>query len=235
MFEDLVTTKQYQTKEEYIFETLRTAILQCKILPEERLVIDHLATSFGVSSIPIRTALQRLEAEGLVEIIPHTGAIVSAISADTIDELFSILSSLEVIAFRVAARKIQNQDIEAISDILEAMDEAVKQQDVDRWCDDNRKFHVSIAEISQMNLLIEFTKRIFDQWGRIRRFYLPKEVFIHRLTQAQNDHREMFELLKQQKGEELATKAMLHNTAAKDAYQKWINSNVAKDNELETA
>jgi DNA-binding GntR family transcriptional regulator len=223
MFEGMVTAKPYQTKEEYIFDTLREAILQCKILPEERLVIDHLATTFGVSSIPIRTVLQRLQSEGLVEIIPHTGAVVSRVSLDTIDELFSILGSLESIAFSAAARKIQEGEIKELENILEAMDKSSVAEDVNQWSDLNRSFHIRIAEISQMKLLVDFTKRVFNQWDRLRRYYLFKEVFVQRLGQSQNDHREMFELLKQHKGDELVTRAVKHNNSAKEAYQRWIN------------
>lgn len=227
MFEGMAPAKPYQTKEEYIFDTLREAILQCKILPEERLVIDHLATNFGVSSIPIRTVLQRLQAEGLVEIIPHTGAVVSGVSLDTIDELFSILSSLEGIAFSAAARKISEGETRELERVLDAMDNASAAEDVNQWSDLNRTFHIRIAEISQMKLLIDFTKRVFDQWDRIRRFYLFKEVFSQRLRTSQNDHREMFDLLKEHKGDELAVKAVKHNTSAKEAYQKWIKDHPA--------
>jgi DNA-binding GntR family transcriptional regulator len=227
MLEGLNPGKQYQTKEEYIFETLRTAIMQCKILPEERLVIDQLATTFGVSSIPIRTVLQRLQVEGLVEIIPHTGAIVSGVSLETIDEIFSILGALESIAFVAAIRKIQDKDIKALELVLEAMDKATREDDVDAWSENNRNFHIRIAKIAQMNLLAEFTKRIFDQWDRIRRFYLVKDVFSQRINTAQSDHRQMFTLLIEHKGEELAAKAVEHNTSAKQAYQKWIHAHKA--------
>lgn len=224
MFEGLNANKMYQTKEEYIFETLRSAIMECKIPPDERLVIDQLAATFGVSSIPIRTVLQRLQVEGLVEIIPHTGAVVSSVSLDTIDELFSILGALESIAFVTAARKIQDRDIKDLKHVLDVMDKAAAEDDVDTWSENNRNFHIRIAKISQMKLLIAFTKRIFDQWDRIRRFYLIKEVFSQRLAKAQSDHWEMFGLLKEHKGEELAAKAVIHNTLAKEDYLKWINA-----------
>ncbi|NTV35482.1 MAG: GntR family transcriptional regulator [Anaerolineaceae bacterium] len=229
MLDGLTPTKTYLTKEEFIFNSLREAIMQCKILPGERLVIDHLSEVYKVSSIPIRTVLQRLQAEGLVDIIPHTGAVVSGISLDTIDELFTILSSLENIAFSVAVRKITEQDIADLERIMVIMDRAAEQANADEWSDYNRIFHIRIAEIAQMNILIDFTKRIFDQWERIRRFYLFKEVFAHRLPQSQNDHRDMFELLKQHKAAELTEKTSQHNTLAKNAYQTWINTTIVKD------
>lgn len=232
MLEGFLPTKSYQTKEEYIFETLRDAILQCKIQPEERLVIDHLASTFGVSSIPIRTVLQRLQSEGLVEITPHAGAVVSSISPDTIDELFSILGLLEGIAFLSAAQKIKDSDINQLESILNEMDKAASNENADQWSDYNRNFHIRIAEIAQMGLVVDFTKRVLDRWDRMRRFYMFKEVFSHRLAKSQGDHRLMFELLKQRKGEELVETASQHNAIAKQAYINWIHTHVNGEQKL---
>ncbi len=229
MFEGLVPAKTYLTKEEYIYSTLREAIMQCKILPGERLVIDHLSDAFKVSSIPIRTVLQRLQAEGLVDIIPHTGAVVSEVSLDTIDEIFTILGSMEYLAFSGAVKKITDKDVKDLDHILTAMDKASVEGNADKWSENNRRFHLRIAEIAQMKLLVDITSHIFDQWERIRRFYLFKEVFEHRLAQSQHDHREMFELLKQRKVAELAEMTSRHNLAAKEAYQTWIHSHIVNN------
>jgi len=225
MFEGLVPAKPFQTKEEYIYETLRAAILQCKIQPEEKLVIDQLAASLGVSTIPIRTVLQRLQIDGLVEIIPHTGAQVAGISLDTVDEIFSILGAFESIALPAAARKITEKEIAELGNILVAMDEAVTMNNANQWSQLNRQFHLRVAEIAQMPLLTDFTKRVFDQWERIRVYYL-KDVLAQRLPKAQQEHHEIFELLRERRGDELAAKAVAHNMQAKESYQSWINSHL---------
>jgi len=225
MIEGFVPAKSFQTKEEHIYQTLREAILQCKIQPEEKLVIDHLASNFGVSTIPIRTVLQRLQIEGLVEIIPHTGAQVAGISLNTVDEIFSIMGAFESIAFPAAAQKINKKEINEIEQLVAAMDKAADHQDANEFAQLNRKFHIRIAEIAQMRLLTDFTNRIFDQWERIRVYYL-KDVLLQRLAKAQQEHREILDLLREKKGDELASKAIFHNMAAKEAYQSWINSRI---------
>ncbi len=227
MLEGIVPGKPFQTKEESIYQNLRTAILQCKIQPEEKLVIDHLAVTFGVSTIPIRTVLQRLQIEGLVEIIPHTGAQVASISLDTVEEIFSIMGAFESIAFPAAARKITKKETSELEYLMNAMDKAAAEQDANEFAQLNRKFHIRVAEIAQMHLLTDFTNRIFDQWERIRVFYL-KDVLTQRLPQAQQEHREIFQLLCDKKADELAAKAIIHNVAAKKSYQNWINSHLQK-------
>ena len=87
MFNAQFPQKPHLTKEEYVYNTLRTAIMRCELAPGKKLVIDNLSTELGVSPIPIRGALQRLQAEGLVEITPHTGAVVSEISPIALDQV----------------------------------------------------------------------------------------------------------------------------------------------------
>ena len=63
----------HRTKQEFVYRTLRDAILRCELQPGERLVIDDLARRLNVSIIPVREALQLLQAESLVQVVPHVG------------------------------------------------------------------------------------------------------------------------------------------------------------------
>jgi len=223
MLEEIMPARPFQTKEEYVYEALRTAILQCKLSPGERLVIDHLTTTFGTSTIPIRSALQRLQAEGLVEIVPHAGAVVSEISTDMVTEIFAILGALESIAFEFAAQKVQDSDLVRLEGILEQMEQAYQNGEIDRWSDLNGEFHLRVSEITGMELLQEFTRRTLNYWGRIRLCYLKGMVSI-RIPPAQAEHREMLELLKQRQGKQLAAKVAQHNWQAREAYLGLIQS-----------
>ncbi len=221
--EGLVPSKPFQTKEEYIYDYLRTAILQCKIEPGARLVIDHLTSTFGSSTIPIRTALQRLQAEGLVEIVPHTGAVVTEISVDSLVEVFTILEALERIAFEKAAEKIQPEDFSELEQLMAEMERSQRAGEIDRWSDLNSQFHHRIAKISGMKLLTDFMDRTLNYWGRVRRYYLA-EIASERVPQAQADHRELLALLKAGKTAELLEKVAQHNRQALKAYQRLMQS-----------
>jgi len=223
MLEGLVPPKPFQTKEEYIYETLRTAILQCKLLPGEKLVLDQLSSVLGVSTIPIRAALQRLQTDGLVEIVPHAGAVVSEISIDDLKEIFTILEALEGIAFEYASQRATDSDLVKLEDLVNGMDQAYQNGDIDRWSELNSEFHCSVSKITQMDLLSEYTCRTFSFWERIRRYYL-KEIVSNRIPNAQAEHHEMIELLKGRKSKELAAKASQHNRQAREAYEKLIQS-----------
>src|SRR5450432_3541354 len=79
----------------HIFERLRDDILARRLPPGARLVESDLTLRFTVSRGPVREALRRLAAEGLIEHVPHRGALVRRLSAREIRELFQIRIELE--------------------------------------------------------------------------------------------------------------------------------------------
>ncbi|MBN1218047.1 MAG: GntR family transcriptional regulator [Anaerolineae bacterium] len=210
--------KLHLTKEEYVYTILRTAIMRCELKPGEKLVIDSLSSELGVSPIPVRAALQRLQAEGLVEITPHTGAMVSKISPAMVNEIFLLLEALECMAFGVLAQKISDQDIDCLRTLVTAMEEAFLTDNISRWSDLNMEFHRVIAQITQMKMLIDFTDRVWDSWSRLRHCYLTP-IVSERMAQSQAEHRQMIELLQRGETGELIALARQHNSQARETYQ----------------
>jgi DNA-binding GntR family transcriptional regulator len=214
--------KLHRTKEEYAYDTLRAAITRCELKPGEKLVIDNLSSELGVSPIPIRGALQRLQAEGLVEITPHTGTIVSEISPDTVSEIFVLLESLETIAFKVAASKANASDIGYLRQLVEEMELALQASEADQWYDINNQFHLAIARMTDMKMLLRFTSRALDSRDRLRNFFLESFISV-RMSEAQGEHHHMIDLLESGDVDGLTALVAQHNRKAKEAYQKLIN------------
>jgi DNA-binding GntR family transcriptional regulator len=219
--------KFYRTKEEFAYEVLRESILQCTLKPGSKLVMDHLSVELDVSPIPIRSALQRLQAEGLVEITPHTGAVVSPISTDMVAEVFALLETLERTAFQAAAEKAREEDLARLRQSVQAMDLAVEEGDSQGWSALNSQFHRQIAEVSGMDLLVEFTQRTLDRWDRLSRCFFS-EVISVRMAQAQAEHRQVLALLEKGDVQGLEKLAERHNRLAQKAYQELIEAQHAE-------
>ena len=86
--------QSYRTKSELVYATLRSAIMRCDLEPGTRLIIDDISESLGVSHIPVREALNPLQSEGLVTVVPHSGATVAPVSPGDVVEIFSIMEGL---------------------------------------------------------------------------------------------------------------------------------------------
>lgn len=213
--------KPYRTKEEYVYDTLRSAITRCELKPGQKLVIDNLSSELGVSPIPVRSALQRLQAEGLVEITPHTGTIVSEISPDTVDEIFALLEALESVAISVAASKATDSDIAQLRELVNEMELALQAGNANYWYDLNNRFHLAIAQITQMKMLFRFTSRALDSRDRLRNLFLEPFVSV-RMSEAQVEHCQMLELLEHRNTEGLKPLVAQHNQRAQKAYKNLL-------------
>src|SRR6185503_133773 len=161
----------HRTKQEFVYTTLRAAIMKCELQPGERLVIDDLARRLSVSAIPVREALQLLQSDGLVLLTPHVGATVAPISPESILEVFTVLEGLESVATRAAVGRAREEDLAGLDRIVRAMDEALEGGRHDEWADLNTRLHLAISRMAGMPMLLEMTERVLDHWDRVRRFY----------------------------------------------------------------
>ncbi|HTN98462.1 MAG TPA: GntR family transcriptional regulator, partial [Nordella sp.] len=93
-----------------VVDALRRRILDGEFAAGAQLRQDSLAKEFGVSRIPIREALLQLDAEGLVKILPHRGAVVSELSVAEIKELFDLRALLEPRLLRLSAPHLTEKD-----------------------------------------------------------------------------------------------------------------------------
>jgi DNA-binding GntR family transcriptional regulator len=87
-----------------IHEALGAAIMSGGLDPGTRLREISLANHFGVSTTPLREALRRLDFEGLIDVHPRRGAVVTALTPATVAQLYEIRTILETGAVRLAAR-----------------------------------------------------------------------------------------------------------------------------------
>jgi DNA-binding GntR family transcriptional regulator len=214
--------KPYQTKQEWVYSTLKDAIQSCSLAPGTRLTLDDLAEQLKVSRVPVREALLQLQVEGLVDMTPHAGAVVSPISLDSIYELFMILEELEVLAGIAVAERSRPEDLVRLEDILEDMAAAVVKGDDERWAELNTEFHKEISHLSGMPFLQQITEKALEKWDRMRRCFLT-EVLHARTDQAHQEHRQICVALKEGDVEAVEGRLRAHNRHALEAYLAYLS------------
>lgn len=152
-----------QTKQDHAYNALKRRITRGDMLPGQRVVVNRFAHEIGTSAIPVREALLRLEAEGLVEITPHVGAVVSHITGQMIERTLETLAVMEGYATRVAA-----DHAGAILEDLEGrhleMQAAAEREDWEAFSEANRRFHFAIYGVVSNGVL---TKAIEDLWAQL--------------------------------------------------------------------
>ena len=212
---------RYRTKQEFVYRTLRDAIMKCELPPRQRLVIEDLARELQVSAIPVREALKLLQSEGLVTNVPHTGSTVSAIARDSITEIFGLMEGLELVATRKAAERMTAEDAAGLEATVREMDDALRDGRHEEWADLNSKFHLGISRLSGMPLLHEMMERVMAHWDRLRRCYFDG-VLSNRMEQAQEEHRALLCVMKTRDLPELEQAVKQHNQGALEAYAEYL-------------
>lgn len=213
--------RTYRTKSRLVYVTLRSAIMRCELEPGTRLIIDDISETLGVSHIPVREALNQLQSEGLVIVIPHSGATVAPVSPGDVTEIFSIMEGLEIVATRVAAERASDEDLASLAALLEPMDQAVAAQEPETWAELNIGFHRHIAQLTGMPMLTEMMNRVLDRWDRVRRYM---RVLPGRMAEAQQQHHEIVRALRRHDAFTAQAVVTLHNRGALGAYQSRLDS-----------
>jgi Transcriptional regulators len=132
-----------------VFLQLQSDILNGKYAPGDSLVETKLSEELGVSRTPIREAIRQLELEGLVQSIPNKGTLVKGISAQDIEDIYTIRMRIEGLAARWAAEKITDEELLELREALELEEFYTVKNDPGHLLRFDSKFHDIIFNASK--------------------------------------------------------------------------------------
>ena len=167
----------------------------------------EIALRLGMSRTPVREALIRLEADGLVELKPRRGARVLPIQADDMREIYEILTSLESdAAAAFAARKPTAAELAPLEAAMSDMETALETEDLDAWAEADDRFHLTLLDLQGNQRLKGFVTALYDQAHRARIVTLRMRGLPRKSTA---EHRDILEHLR--RGDAEATRAAFKN------------------------
>ncbi|WP_339164486.1 GntR family transcriptional regulator [Siminovitchia sp. FSL W7-1587] len=128
-----------------VTKRLRKAILDGTLKEGDRLIQEEWAERLKVSRMPIREALTQLQIEGLVELVPHKGAVVTPITKDNIEEIYHLRSMLEGLAVEKSLPYLTEKDKQHLYDILIQMETLeLTDETNDQYIQLNASFHQTL-------------------------------------------------------------------------------------------
>jgi len=150
-----------QTAVDSVIEAIVEGVKEGRYAPGQRLVEADLTAELGVSRGPLREALGRLAAEGVLEIEPYRGAVVRRLSREDVEDLFQIREQLEGHAARLAAQRIDEGDHRArLEHEIQVIDGFRSRGDIAAYMDENERFHELIVELSGSPLLARLVPQL---------------------------------------------------------------------------
>ncbi len=162
------------TKSELAYDRVREKILSGEFAPGSVLNQAALAKALGVSTTPLREALRRLKAEGLVELDAHRDARVTELKAEEARDLFEVRRSLDPLAASLAAQRRTRADIAEIRAAVVGLEPFHGDPEYAHLLH-HRRFHAAIYRASHNDLLIDTLDGLWDKADRYRRLALEVE------------------------------------------------------------
>jgi DNA-binding GntR family transcriptional regulator len=184
---------KFLTKNVAVYEALRKDIIESRLKPGQKIIMSDVAKEFGLSDIPVREAIRRLESEGYVHCTPHVGAIVSELDGNKIIELYLIRVELESLATRLAVPHITSRDIDFLIKKNQEMELAIQSQKLEKLGALNKDFHLRIyqaAPYPTLNQLIE------DLWEKMERTQCVFTFVPDRAVASVEEHKMIIAALK---------------------------------------
>ena len=205
----------FRTKADIVYDELRERILSGRLQPGDRVPISRVARELGVSDIPAREGVKRLEADGLLEFATHKGAIVPRMGRHEIEELFAIRAELEALAVRRAAEEITPEQLAELRRILDAMADAEARGDVAEYGRLNREFHLGAYAAQSFVRLQTMIGSLWDSTDWCRRIF---STDTESLRSSSAEHELIYEALARGDGDAAAAAVRAQKQRAADWY-----------------
>lgn len=173
---------------QFVYERLRKSILELLLEPGSPLDEASLSEQFGMSRTPIREALVRLAADGLVTTLPNRNTIVSTINFVGLPVYFEALTLMYRVTTRSAAKHRRPEQLTQVRALQASFADAVGRCDALAMIAANRDFHVAIAEVGGNAYFTMFFARLLDEGRRMLRLYYA--TFEDRLPEQYVDEHE---------------------------------------------
>lgn len=196
-----------KTLTDRVHEILREDILNNRLPPDTPIQEAVIARDLGVSRGPVREALQKLSAEGLVEIITHRGAVVTSLTWQEFIDAYRVREALEALATRLATPNLTPNDITILEQLHEEMIRHAEAEAVDAFFAANAKFHHMLVIQSNNKKLVEMYYPLIDQ---MRRYRMRSLTLRGGLSKSCDEHKAILEAIKTGDANEAAMRMSAH-------------------------
>ncbi len=202
-----------------IFDALRDAIIRGEIGEGETIRQESIAQMFNVSRIPVREALKRLEAQGLVTSVRFKGVVVSALSPAEIREIFAFRALLESDVIAGAVPAMRPQSLQEARQYMEAFD---REGDPAKWGELNWHFHMALYRDADRPYFLEVIRTAND---RVERYVRAQLELTGSRGRARTEHQAIFNACAKGDGEQAAALTRAHILDAGESLIEFLTSN----------
>ncbi|WP_428603655.1 GntR family transcriptional regulator [Sedimenticola sp.] len=213
---------QTASASDVIYAALRDEIISGHLKAGESIRQESVAQLFNVSRIPVREALKRLEAQGLVRNVRYKGAVVSSLTTDEIQEIYEIRANLEPLVIK---RSVANMTPETLQEARHFCEAFSAETDSAKWGEWNRQFHEALYRDAQRPYHMKLIDEAID---RIDSYLRAQIALTDGMERARSEHTAILEACVQGDGERAAELTRQHVVGSYEALMDYMNSQKEK-------
>jgi len=204
---DILKIEGYELLSQKVYQVLKKEIVRGILEPGSRLSENKLAKEMHVSRTPIREAIRKLTAEGLVKTSPNKRMTVSKVSLVDMKEVLLVRGALEGLAASIAAKRISSQEIDKLEKIVTQMSLYATKKHLSSYCEVDDKFHDLILDVCGNKWIIKVRENLsnFIYRYRVMSLSVPE-----RIKCSLEEHRAIMESLKKHDSEEANKLSQIH-------------------------
>jgi DNA-binding GntR family transcriptional regulator len=165
------------TLREQVTLSVRNALMNGHFQPGQTITVKAISTMLGASVMPAREAMNRLIAEGALELRANRSVIVPVLSRQEFDELTALRCHIEGLAASQAVDRVEPEHIARLKDFDAAMWAAVAAADADAYLDSNFQFNFLIYRLGTSSYVLSIIEKLWVRVGPLIRFCLNESGF----------------------------------------------------------
>lgn len=156
----------FTTKSDLVFNALRDQIVAGELRPGEVIDQERIAAALDVSRMPLRQALLKLEANGLIELRPHRSAVVTPMEPSAVEEIYAMRVALESMLVEVATAHLADQDFAELESLNEQVGQLVESGDTAGFVAADRRLHLKLYAASGYTRAVAEVEQLRDSSDR---------------------------------------------------------------------
>ncbi|WP_170321532.1 GntR family transcriptional regulator [Acrocarpospora pleiomorpha] len=151
------------SKSDYVFHRLRQELREGTMTPGQQIIQTEIGARYGVSATPVREALRRLEADGLIAYSPHRGATVTEMPHHDLRDLYLFRAHVESYTIRLAVERASQDQLTALRAEHEALIGAAASEDAAALSRRNRELHLSVIRIGSAYIAEQVMRPLWER------------------------------------------------------------------------
>jgi len=202
-----------------VADRLRDLIMQGDLAPGDRLNERLLTERFGISRTPLREAIKMLASEGLVQLLPNRGAIVTAVTRASALDMFQVMAVLEALAGELACERASEREIAEITALHDQMRLHYKRRELNEYFRLNQSIHQRIIDCAGNAELADIYRKISV---RLRRARYMANFSKERWDDAMGEHEQILDALVQRDARRLKALLATHLKNKFRVIEDWL-------------